>query len=380
MKLYNQSEIKSLEWPNTENGQLAKELILPMIEEGTEPFFHNVSTQLLVLKFDDIVLPITVNDRVIQNSYVCSSYTHYVLYALDEIKKIKTFAVRRLAEAGIYVFGSFLKWGEIDRTVFVNNWLLPTNLYPTLSEEQVERIANFLLKSFPDHMIAFRSINILCPNDLINTLQANGFNLLLCRDIYYTDTNKSEPFKARMTKSDFKKLNSSSHKIISNEKIPEETCFRIARLYGMLNVDKYSECNPQYTPRFIQLIRQIPRFTLKTFSKDGQIDATLGYYSQSGITTSPLFGYDTSTSQDIGLYRQISALLLKDAKEDKMLLHQSSGAGQYKQLRRAKKELEYTAIHIDHLSFRRRLPWKVLLFGMNTFGKKILSGYNNSRK
>ncbi len=371
IEVYEKSEIASLDWPDTENGQLVKDFVLPILEAGTQKFFYNVFTSLQILKVDDIVLPITVNDRVSPNSYVCSSYTHYVLYALDEIKKIQNFTLKKLAQSGINVFGSFLKWGQIDRTVFVNNWLLPTNLYPHLSKKQVEQITDFLIKKFPNHVIAFRSVNSLCPNYLMHHLQEYGYQLLLCRDIYYTDTKTEEPFKARMTKSDFKKLDSSSHQIDCDTQIPNEEASRIASLYSMLNIEKYSKCNPQYTPEFIELIRQIPGFKLKTFIKDGQVDAVLGYYSVNGIVTSPLFGYDT-TIQDVELYRQISALLLKDAREKKMLLHQSSGAGHYKQLRRAKKDLEYTAIYINHLPSLRRLPWKVLLFGMNTFGKKFL--------
>lgn len=372
VNLYNKDTLDQIKWQDNENSSLAKQFIVPIITRGTNYFFQNVTTDLRLLEVDGTFLPITINDKVESNAYVCSTYTHYVLYALEEIAHLESQFLQRLAKPCILLFGSFLKSGGVDRTIFVNNWLLPTNLYPTLNPEQIQATTLFLKEKFPDHAIAFRSVNSFAPGGLKSNLESLGYSSLLCRDIFYTDTKEQAPFKARMTKSDFKKLANTTYAIMEDEKIPQDAAPRLAELYQKLNIHKYSACNPQYKPELLDLLRTIPRFHLKAWMKEGQADAVLGYYEQEGILTSPLFGYDTSLPQESGLYRQVSAALLKDAKEKGCFLHQSSGAGHYKQLRRAQKELEYTAIYTRHLPLWRQFPWKVLLLAMNSAGKQFL--------
>lgn len=372
VKLYDKETLDKIRWQDSENSALAKQYLIPIIQKGTDHFFQNVKTDLRLLEVDGTFLPITINYQVEPNAYVCSTYTHYVLYALEEIAHLDSQFLQRLAKPCILLFGAFLKSGGVDRTIFVNNWLLPTNLYPTLTPEQIKAATHFLKDAFPDHAIAFRSVNDLAPGGLKPNLESLGYKSLLCRDIFYTDTNDQAPFKARMTKSDFKKLDQTTYNIREDEQIPQNAAPRLAELYQKLNIHKYSACNPQYRPELLDLLRTIPRFHLKAWMKEGQADAVLGYYEQDGMLTSPLFGYDTSLPQESGLYRQISAALLKDAKEKGCFLHQSSGAGHYKQLRRAQKGLEYTAVYTRHLPLWRQFPWKVLLLAMNSAGKQFL--------
>ena len=372
VNLYDKDSLDQIPWSNTENSALAKQYILPIIKNGTLHFFKNISTDLRLLEIEGVFLPVTINEKVEPNAYVCSTYTHYILYALEEIKHLKSAILRSISKPFIHLFGKFLEKGKVDKTVFVNNWLLPTNLYPYLSQDQIKAATLFLTKQFPDHAIAFRSVNDIAPGNLKMDLVELRYNLLLCRDIYFTDTESSVPFKARMTKSDLKLLDSTDYCIVENKNIPKELSSRLSDLYQKLNIDKYSACNPQYKPELIELLRTIPRFHLKAWIKEDQADAVLGYYDQEGILTSPLFGYDTSLPQQSGLYRQISGALLRDAKSKRCFLHQSSGAGHYKKLRRAEKGLEYTAIYTRHLPFTRQLPWKLLLFSMNTAGKQFI--------
>lgn len=373
-RLYDQSSIDSLPWPKTEQGMFAKSYLKPLIQDGPHIYFSNISTTLLALFMDDFVLPITCNNKIEDNAYMCSTYTQYVLYALEEVNRLNKPLARSALRKLIYGLAALLKWGEIDKTVFVNNWLMPTNLYPTLSQNQVEKLSEGLIEQFPDHAIAFRSVNqVTCPQ-LFQHLKDLGYDLVMSRNIYYTDTkNDLSPLKARMAKSDFKLLETTSYKLLKNEEIEIEASCRIAELYRMLNIDKHNAWNPCYTDRWIKLIRKIPGFSLFAFQKKNNLEGALAYYELNGAMTSPLFGYNTEVSQEMGLYRQISALLLKEAFEKKKMLHQSSGAGHFKMLRRAKKDFEYTAVYCKHLSWRRQTPWKILSHAMNSVGKGYLS-------
>jgi hypothetical protein len=48
---------------------------------------------------------------------------------------------------------------KIEKTIFVNNLMLSTNISPQLKENDFEEIKEFLLKNFKNYSIIFRSIN-----------------------------------------------------------------------------------------------------------------------------------------------------------------------------------------------------------------------------
>lgn len=91
--------------------------------------------------------------------------------------------------------------------------------------------------------------------------------------------------------------------------------------------------------------------------------------------TTPLFGYDTSLPQQLGLYRMLSARLIEIACERRVLLHESSGAAQFKRNRGAEAEIEYTAVQVGHLPLRRRLPWTALADLLTKIGVPLLRKY-----
>jgi len=76
--------------------------------------------------------------------------------------------------------------------------------------------------------------------------------------------------------------------------------------------------------------------------------------------TTPLFGYDLSIPQELGLYRILSLKLIEEATNRELVLHQSSGAGQFKKCRGGVPVIEYNAVYIRHLSLFRRIVWKTV--------------------
>src|SRR5699024_6634908 len=94
--LYNEDNIDELNFPQTSDGQYAKDFLLPLIKEGSQAYIRNIDTKLYVLKIDDVLLPVSVNDREYENSYVTSPYTHYIQYAKDELYLIKNKFIRSI--------------------------------------------------------------------------------------------------------------------------------------------------------------------------------------------------------------------------------------------------------------------------------------------
>lgn len=210
--LFDRTNIDALPWPDTKQGLSAKKFLYPMILNGPDHYIDNIKTSMQALLFDNVVLPITINNHEEpNNSYVCSAFSHYVGYGKKEMQLVRNKALRILLSSVLTAFGSLLKLGKVDRTVYVNNWLVSTNLYPPLNREQIHTVTKFLIKSFPDHIIAFRSINPLKPSGLYEHLMSENFDFVISRMIYHTDTNSQAPFRSRMFKSDLSVLSQSPY-------------------------------------------------------------------------------------------------------------------------------------------------------------------------
>ncbi len=334
---------------------------MPFLKNGTSSYIDNVETRMMALLIDDIVLPVTVNFADYNNSYVCSPYGHYVGYCHDQLsgKRKKLFAPL------IDSYGSFYKLGKLNRVVMVNNWLYSTNLYPNLDAKQIQEIKEFLVKKFPHHAIVFRSINDYELLELKEILREHKFHLVPSRIVYFTKADSDSAFKSRMFKSDLSILKNSTYEISSLE---IEDAARAAELYHKLNIEKHSKLNPQFNSQFIKMAIENNFLSFKGLRRDGRLDAVVGYYSTDKVMTSPLFGYDTDLPGELGLYRQLSTILLQEAKEAGKLLHQSSGAGDFKKLRRAESAVEYNAVYTKHLPFYQKASWSFLNKIMNTVG------------
>ena len=63
------------------------------------------------------------------------------------LKKISSFSQKYVIKNKLY------------ENIYINNFLLSTNLYPDFSQKHIDEIKNFLIEKYPDHALIFRSIN-----------------------------------------------------------------------------------------------------------------------------------------------------------------------------------------------------------------------------
>ncbi len=186
IKIYDKNNIADLPWPETEWGKNVRKIIKPFVEQSPSHFIDNVHTSMKVLLIDDLPLPLTICEPSSNNSYVCSPYCHYVTYGREEINGLNNLPLKAFLGSLISILGKFLKACDVDKNIYVNNWLLPTNLYPRISKEQIETIVKELTFLYPSHAIAFRSINPFKPEGLLEQLKLLGFSFVLGRSIFYT--------------------------------------------------------------------------------------------------------------------------------------------------------------------------------------------------
>ncbi|NGZ76299.1 GNAT family N-acetyltransferase [Saccharibacillus alkalitolerans] len=351
--------------------------IAAMHAEGVSALIANVDTKLRVLHNESlgVTLPLSVGDREYGDSYVFSPYTHYVSYAREELSMLQSRAARVLLGAVLTPAGWLLKASRFNRAVQVGNRLLSTNLYPALGAAEIRGAAELLLREFPDRSIIFRSLNPRTTPLYLETLTQMGFRLIPSRQVYLYDSPKRVPSKARwLQKRDYGLLEKEGYAVCGPEELSANDAPRLAELYRLLYIDKYSAHNPVFTPRFFELAvgRRLLNIHALRSRATGRLDAVLGYYIQDGIMTTPVFGYDTSMPQTAGLYRMLSAVLLRLAAEEGVLLHESAGAARFKRNRGATAEIEYSAVYDRHLPPHRRMGWALLSPLLNRVGVPIM--------
>ncbi|MEV0581591.1 hypothetical protein [Nonomuraea sp. NPDC050310] len=332
---------RDVPWPDTPDGAFARAYLEPLLAGPVEAFVHNVWTEVAVLIVDGrTVLPITVNDDERGNAWVCSPYTHYVTYAKEELYLLDSRATRAVLGVALDALGLLARFSRLDRVVTVNNWLLSTNLYPALEPGQIAAVVAFLRERFPSHAIVFPSVN--------EPFAEGGLLHVPGRQVYLIDPGRKAGRSRKRWRYDLRLIERHGYEVIE----PDDPK-RVVELYNLLYLDKYSRNNPQFTERFVG---ELP-FTLRGLAKDGRLDAVLGYYERDGVITTPIFGYDTALPRELGLYRMLSALLYQIAVEHGWQVNDSAGAGEFKRLRGAEPCIEYRAVGLDHLPWRRRVAW-----------------------
>jgi hypothetical protein len=365
IQLFDASNIDRLPWPDNSYSQSVKSLLIPLIRNKPNYYIDNVETTLLALLVDDLVIPISINYAEYKNSYVCSPYGHFVEYCKDQIFGRS----KKVLGPLIDFYGFFYKLCKFNRVVIVNNWLFSTNLYPALSHGQIAEIRDFLAKKFPKHAIIFRSINNYHSPELSHALKRAKFHFIPSRIVFISRSDEQKVYTSRMFKSDQAALKASPYEI---SPLNIEDSKRAAEIYSHLNIHKHSKLNPQFNAQFVQLAIENNFLTFKGLKRNGQLDGVVGYYSAGDVMTCPLYGYDTELTQELKLYRQLSTILLNESKKNSKIYNQSSGAGDFKKLRRAESVVESYAVYTKHLPVYQKAPWSFLKYAMKLFGLPIM--------
>src|SRR5690348_8234982 len=204
MKLYAAGE--AVDWPASADGDYARGYLGPLLARGPEAYIANAHTRLWALRAGALVLPVSAGEFHPQNSYVCSPYSHYVSYALQEFRELKNpplEAALRLLFRGL---GVYLRGSALDRVVYVNNWLLSTNLYPAGAAEQAPAIAQALAAEFPDRAVIFRSVDACGNPELLTALRSAGARLVFSRSVYYQDVGSAYVQHKRQFREDLKRF------------------------------------------------------------------------------------------------------------------------------------------------------------------------------
>lgn len=327
----------------------------------------NVRTRLELLEVGDHRFPVSVNDGTdpAGNSYVVSPGTMYHRYADWELRRLGrpllTFPLRILV-AGV---GVLLARAEVDRIVWVNNWLVSTNIHPGGWDGRglAEAMAG-LRRRHPGHAIGLRSLNRVCDGPLMETLLRQGCLEVPSRQVYLFDGRSgpdAEFLRRHNTRIDARALERTPYRTETGDDLSEADFSRLRELYNLLYLDKYCPLNPMYSSEWIRRGRDEGWLEIRVLrAPHGRIDAVVGWFSGHGVLTAPLVGYDTRLPVSAGLYRLATQLCLREAAARRCVLNFSSGAPGFKRLRGGVAAIESSLLLVDHLPWARRATWKVL--------------------
>lgn len=360
IEMFGATNIDQMDWPQTEEGRLAKSYLLPLIKEGPESFIANAKTRLFILTLDDLIIPISVNEAEYENSYILSSY--FVAANLKEKANQANGLARVWSKPLAGFFGQMLKWMKINKVVIINNWLMTTNLYPELNEGQIKAITAFLKARFPDHYLMFRSVNNYKSSTVFEGLNLEKYRMIPSRNIYLYDPSRTSELPSsaiRKQKKDFNKIARANYRVETVQTLSEEEIPRVLELYQNVYVSRYTKYSPVYTEKYLRRSLENQILRIKVLKKENQIYGVTGFLKKNGYLLIPFFGYDTSLPQEEGLYRMLSGVIMEEIENEKLVSHQGSGAPDFKKWRGYLEEKEYVAIYDHHLPFFRRLFWSL---------------------
>lgn len=323
--------------------------------DGTQTLIANASSRPMLLHHEGRRFPLTVDDGGYGRTYVASPHSAYVLYARREIELVGMKEGRRTAGAALSLLDGVLRAVSFNRTVHLDNWLLSTNLHGNWDGAGLPAIRKTLADRFPDHFLIMRSIDSWSCPALLEAARADGWVLLPARQIWVVDDLARDWRPRNAYGNDRRALARSGLFVEDLRQIGAADAARIAELYRMLYVGRYSALNPVFTARYIMHTATIGLLNYRV-ARDagGKIMAVAGMLVRNGIMTPPVVGYDTSRPQKQALYRIASFLFCDWALQRGLSLHGSAGAGAFKRNRGAHGTIEYMAVHTRHLARGRR--------------------------
>ncbi|MDV3456228.1 hypothetical protein RZN05_04470 [Sphingomonas sp. HF-S4] len=341
----------------------ARAYIEGIAKSGATAMVPNVTTRWLALRSGERVYPVTVNDGERGGSYVCLPHSAYILYARAELDLVDTGRLRPLLRLLIAAADRVLRWGRVNRIVHVDNWLLSTNLHGDWSGDDLPAIRALLAQHFPDHAVAIRSVDGWASPALLDAARRDGWRLLASRQIWVTGDLRQDWRPRRCTRQDGKLLADSGLSIDDFATMEEADAARIAELYHLLYVGKYSPLNPVFSPSYVRMTWRTGTLRYRgARDADGVLLAVAGSLVRGDVLTPPVVGYDTARPQREGLYRIATLLFTTTAAEQGVRLNGSAGAAQFKRNRGATGVIEYTAIAAGHLPWRRRAVLACMAF------------------
>lgn len=320
----------------------------------------NVDLDTRVLRINGQILPISCNlQGRAQTSWVSSLRNTYGPYARAETDVVGLRALPKLGAVGAsHLLESLLRLSGLDGGIFLNNWLVSTNLYRPEFEISTISLARLqLAHDYPEQPIIIRSLTPALHFELMRDLLFEGFHLLPMRQVWLLRDPASGKWRRR---SDVRKDLALEHRQaefsrwVPSEQFTDADFARAAQLYEQLYRQKYPVHNPMFDADFFRCAASCGWMDLRGLRRTDQVEAPLcgviGMLRQNDWLSCPLLGYDLQAPIEQGLYRRLYLKTALIAEEQGRSMHCSAGAGNFKAQRGAEHDVEFAAVYVRHIS------------------------------
>lgn len=315
--------------------------------------------------------PLTINEAEYENAYTASFYSTYISYLSKELGPLPWVA-RGGLRGLLSGLGRLFRFCQVNQIVQLNNWLLSTNPVPPEFPERWP----LLLKRFPRHALAFRSLNEGFHIPLLRRFEEQGWQLLPSRLVYRFDGAQANFLGKADVRRDLRLLRDGRFDWMGDEQFEQREWDEVGELYNELYRGKYPVENPAFTGEFFRLCaRRLGWRILLLKDGSGKSLGVTGWWLRHQQLIGTVVGYRLSLPRELGLYRRLMTRVLLEAAQQGCWLNMSSGAGAFKRSRGGLPTLEYTALYHRHLPFRRRLPFRLLGSLLGPWALRLLRRY-----
>lgn len=205
IKLYDKTNMFELR-----SSDVVTKYLKNIIENGLKNFIDNCNAKLYILEYENYYLPIAVAENDENQTYLTSIISSYIEYPKHILKNCFINIIFNF-------FSKIMDDSSIDKVVYVNHWLISTNIHYSLSSLQIREITKFLKQKFPDYAICFRNIAKETNEMLYNALNQNKYRFLINRSSYYIDKSDFDKvYKKQSLKKDLSLCKKKDYQISDN--------------------------------------------------------------------------------------------------------------------------------------------------------------------
>ncbi|MDR2858741.1 MAG: hypothetical protein LBV50_13000, partial [Novosphingobium sp.] len=252
--------------------------------EGTAALIANAGSQPMLLRHGGRSFPVTVDDGGFGRSYVASPHSAYVLYAREEMAIVGMRRGRRVTGAALALLDRMLRAARFNHAVHLDNWLLSTNLHGNWDGAGLPAIRATLAERFPDHFVILRSLDVWSCPALLDAARADGWVMLPARQVWVVDDLARDWLPRSNHGNDRRALARSGLIVETPERIDAGDAARIAELYHMLYIGRYSALNPVFTARYVAFTAETGLLRYRIAREPGgRIMAVAGMLARNGI-------------------------------------------------------------------------------------------------
>lgn len=349
IQLIDKKNIDELDWSRIEDSEKLQLHVKNLIKSKSTDLIAGSDFEVSFLKISDKLIPLVFSGKYKRNrTYVSSLKIQYVDYPKEELRAKKSLkkSEKLLYLSSFPLLSAIFSLAKTEKSIFVNNWLFSTNLFPKLSPEEIQLTHTFLREKFPKHNLIFKSVFDKQNTVLAKELLDLNYHKLLSRQVYFFDPREKKKPKRPFVQ-DSKRWD--KNEVLNYDFLPEpsdEQLEKVREYYKNLYIGKHSSFNPDYSISFLRSLYHSQVLRLMVIQENSEVLGFQGVSQEDETLTTPMIGYDLNLPKEKYVYRFLNLLLMKEAVDKEVVLNMSSGAGKFKKQRGGVSDFEYNYIFI----------------------------------